>query len=71
MEGHRFFDLSRWGIAGPVLNAYYQYERQITNDLNGAQFTVGRNEYYPIPQAQIDRSVTGGERTLVQNPGYQ
>lgn len=71
MEGHRFFDISRWGIAGEVLNAYYQYERQITNDLGGAQFTVGRNEYYPIPQVQMDLSVTGGERTLVQNPGYQ
>ncbi len=65
-EGQRFFDLSRWGIAGPTLNAYFAYEGKFTGDLSTGNFTVGKNEYYPIPQAQIDLS--NGQ--LKQNPGY-
>lgn len=67
-EGHRFFDLVRWGIAGPVLNAYLQYEgARLITALGGATFTVGKNEVYPIPQAQIDIQ---GPDVLKQNPGY-
>jgi len=65
-EGHRFFDLSRWGIAGQTLNAYFAFEGKITGDLSTGNFTTGKNEYYPIPQAQIDLS--NGQ--LKQNPGY-
>jgi starch-binding outer membrane protein, SusD/RagB family len=65
-EGQRFFDLSRWGIAGPTLNAYFAYEGKIKGDLSTGNFTVGKNEYYPIPQAQIDLS----NGLLKQNPGY-
>lgn len=70
MEGHRFFDLVRWGIADQTMNAFYQYENTITTDLKGAHFTKGKNEYYPIPQRQIDLSTTGGVPVLKQNPGY-
>lgn len=69
-EGHRFFDLSRWGIADKVLNAYYNYERTITPDLIGAVFTKGKNEYFPIPQRQIDLTLQNGQRVLKQNKGY-
>ena len=65
-EGHRFFDLARWGIAAQTMNAYYQYERQYTGDLSTGNFTAGKNEYFPIPQQQIDLS----NGTLKQNPGY-
>lgn len=65
-EGHRFFDLARWGIAAQTLNAYYQYEKQFTGDLSTGNFTAGKNEYFPIPQAQIDLS----NGTLKQNSGY-
>jgi tetratricopeptide (TPR) repeat protein len=65
-EGHRFFDLARWGIAGQTLNAYFSFEGKITGDLSTGNFTTGKNEYYPIPQAQIDLS--NGQ--LKQNPGY-
>ncbi|GAB5472947.1 MAG: RagB/SusD family nutrient uptake outer membrane protein [Maribacter sp.] len=66
-EGHRFFDLVRWGIAAETLNAYLAYESQYLRDkFAGAQFTPGKNEYYPIAQQQIDFS--GG--SLTQNPGY-
>ena len=71
MEGVRFFDLSRWGIAGPTLNAFYAYEGAITTDVTSGHFTTGKNEYYPIPQSEIDKTTVGGKPTLTQNPGYQ
>lgn len=70
MEGHRFFDLVRWGEASATLNAYLTYEKTKRSYLNGAVFTAGVDEYFPIPQAQIDRSVENGVSTLKQNPGY-
>jgi hypothetical protein len=70
LEGHRFFDLSRWGIAATTLNAFFQYESSLTNDLKGARFTAGKNEYFPIPQSQIDITGVNGQNTLTQNPGY-
>ena len=81
MEGHRFFDLVRWGIAEPTLNTYLKYvsgravnnwpvPNNKRNFLINATFTAGRNEYFPIPQAQIDRSSKGGTPVLKQNPGY-
>ena len=66
MEGPRFFDLVRWGIAEPVLNAYLAAERTRKDFLANAQFTSGRDEYYPIPQREID--FTGG--LYDQNAGY-
>lgn len=66
MEGPRFFDLVRWGEAEPVLNAYLAVEKVKRGFLSSAHFTAGRDEYYPIPQREID--FTGGLYT--QNPGY-
>ncbi|MET4142599.1 RagB/SusD family nutrient uptake outer membrane protein [Pedobacter sp. UYP1] len=70
MEGHRFFDLVRWGIAEKELNAYFNFQGKITSDVRRGKFTSGRNEYYPIPQRQIDLSIQGGTKILTQNPGY-
>lgn len=70
MEGQRYFDLVRWGIAKTTLTAFFAYESKITTDLSGASFTAGRNEHYPIPQRQIDLSFKAGTKTLEQNPGY-
>ena len=67
-EGHRFFDLVRWGIAADELNKYLAYESQfLVTKFGGASFKAGINEYYPIPQTQID--IQGGD-VLSQNPGY-
>ncbi len=72
MEGHRFFDLTRWGEAEEKLNDFYQYEGGTLgfSTYNGASFSSGKNEYYPIPQTQIDRTAVDGAVTLEQNSGY-
>ncbi|HLT06993.1 MAG TPA: RagB/SusD family nutrient uptake outer membrane protein [Cyclobacteriaceae bacterium] len=56
MEGRRFYDLVRWGIAAEVMNEYFEKESQRRSWLNVAYFTKGRDEYLPIPQAQINWS---------------
>ena len=68
MEGVRFFNLVRWGDAASVLNEYFSKEKTRRFYLEGASFTSGKNEYFPIPQQQID--IVGSE-VLRQNPGYQ
>src|SRR5690554_2463086 len=71
MEGHRFFDLVRWGIAESSLNSYFAYQGSLTSDVRGGRFVSGRSEYYPIPLRQIDLSVNAeGVPVLKQNPGY-
>ena len=62
MEGHRFFDLVRWGIAATELNAFYSYEGalpyQALGDLNNprASYSGPERDYYDLPQRQIDLS---------------
>ena len=70
MEGHRFFDLVRWGIAAETLNAYLEVEKDKREYLRGASFKPGVNEYFPIPEQEIILSSVNGEPTLQQNPGY-
>lgn len=71
MEGHRLFDLVRWGIADTEINAILAFEKtKISAGYGNASFTKGRNEYFPIPQRQIDLETSGGTSALVQNPGY-
>ena len=66
LEGHRFFDLVRWGIAADYINKYLQEEKlRLPNDLTGVMFAAGKNEYFPIPQTEIDL-----DPNLKQNPGY-
>ena len=66
MESPRFFDLVRWGIAAETLNAYLATEKTRRAYLTNAVFTKGRDEYFPIPQREID--FTKG--LYKQNPGY-
>lgn len=71
MEGHRFFDLVRWGIADVALGAFLSYEKpKLSAGYGSATFTKGKNEYFPIPQTQIDLHTSAGTSTLTQNPGY-
>ncbi|WP_347157754.1 RagB/SusD family nutrient uptake outer membrane protein [Pontibacter chitinilyticus] len=70
LEGNRFFDLVRWGIADKVLNKFFDYEGSRIPDVKGGNFVKGKNEYFPIPQRQIDLQTVDGVSTLTQNPGY-
>ncbi len=70
MEGHRFFDISRWGTAQQALAAYFGFDGKTISDVSGAKFTPNKNEYYPIPQPQIDIETVNGVAALKQNPGY-
>jgi len=80
MEGHRFFDLVRWGIAEKVLNAYAQKESVSGKSWDGRTFTkraymagksfAAKNNYYPIPADEILNSQKDGKSVLTQNPGY-
>ena len=70
MEGHRRFDLVRWGIADQTLNAYYTVEGTKRSYLKGVQFVKDKHEYFPIPLQEILNSQVGGQPTLTQNKGY-
>lgn len=70
MEGHRFFDLVRWGIAAAEKQRYFQTEQNKRPFLRTAQFVQGKDEYWPIPQKAIEYSWKDGAPTLKQNPGY-
>jgi len=65
MEGHRFYDLVRWGEAKSVLESYSTFEGGFMARYKGLNYKT-QNDYFPIPQSQIDRS--GG--ALTQNQGY-
>ncbi|HZH95753.1 MAG TPA: RagB/SusD family nutrient uptake outer membrane protein [Flavisolibacter sp.] len=55
-EGWRFADLARWGDLSPAL---------AVRDPEFTNFRVGKHEWYPIPQSDIDLNPN-----LTQNPGY-
>ena len=55
-EGHRWDDLARWGDLTPAL---------ASRDAGFKNFVVGKNEFFPIPQREIDVNPN-----LKQNPGY-
>lgn len=63
MEGHRWFDLCRWGIAGETMNEYKRYE---TDEAKAemAEFIPGKHELFPIPADEIALN------PMAQNPGY-
>ncbi|MEL6987824.1 MAG: RagB/SusD family nutrient uptake outer membrane protein, partial [Bacteroidota bacterium] len=68
-EGHRLYDLVRWGVAAEQLNTYLSVENAvlINSSFSGASFQAGKNEFLPIPQNEIDLL---GADILRQNPGY-
>ena len=66
MEGSRFFDLVRWGVADQVLNQYFEKEKLLREYYSIAHFAKNRDEYCPIPQQQINWS----KGLYVQNAGY-
>jgi len=80
-EGHRLFDLRRWGILEHTVTAYRAYESTVTNlvggigdpvkiaDLDTAvplPFPSTKFYVFPLPSVEVDLS--GGK--LVQNTGF-
>ena len=66
MEGHRSFDLRRWGNAVSVINAYITKESQVITTFGKGQSYDSKHDVFPIPLSAIDGS--GG--VIVQNPGF-
>ena len=69
MEGQRFFDLRRWGIAETVLNAYIGVEKTRRLQLGNAAAYTARHQLFPIPNIQIQLS-KGKGGGLTQNTGW-
>jgi hypothetical protein len=78
MEGQRFFDLKRWGIAHTVINTYLDgiaggAEGTRLSQLADATRWAGAADpryRFPIPQIQIELSKVGSTERLTQNPGW-
>ena len=67
MEGHRWFDLVRWGIAYDVLDKDHgTYGSTETAEARAemANFVKGKCELFPIPSEEINLN------PMEQNPGY-
>ena len=65
LEGERFFDLVRWGVAAETMNKFFEVEKDDRVYYQNSKFVKGKHEYFPIPLAQYN--LTG---IYVQNPGY-
>jgi starch-binding outer membrane protein, SusD/RagB family len=75
MEGQRFFDLKRWGILEPTLNAYINgvgggNEKSRRNYLATAATVEARHANFPIPATQVQLSTVGTEVRVPQNTGW-
>lgn len=55
MEGHRWFDLVRWGNVVSTMNAYYASEVKHRSYYEGANLTEDE-VYLPIPVNQVDNA---------------
>jgi hypothetical protein len=63
MEGHRWFDLCRWGVAKEVMDAYKAGETAEAQS-HMSPFIAGKHELFPIPSQEIDLN------PMDQNPNY-
>ena len=70
MEGHRFFDLKRWGVLPEVMNAYLAVESTKREYLKAADQVVDKHYLYPFPITQIELSIVDGVEQIAQNPGW-
>ncbi|PSR10088.1 MAG: RagB/SusD family nutrient uptake outer membrane protein, partial [Candidatus Arcticimaribacter sp.] len=66
MEGHRTFDLRRWGVAETVINRYISKEAEVITPFAKGQVFESKHNLFPIPLSAIDGS--GG--VIQQNTGF-
>lgn len=67
MEGHRWFDIVRWGIAASIMdknNGSYGSNESPEARAEMASFIPGKSELFPIPAEEINLN------PMSQNPGY-
>jgi len=65
-EGHRFFDLRRWGIDDEVLNDYIARDQKFRYTMRGAVYDPEEDDYWPLPPSQIEMQ----KGVLKQDPAY-
>ncbi|MDD3322085.1 MAG: RagB/SusD family nutrient uptake outer membrane protein [Paludibacter sp.] len=63
MEGHRWFDICRWGVAKETMDAYKATETAEAQ-AEMSLFVAGQHELFPIPSQEIELNPMG------QNPLY-
>ena len=66
MEGHRWFDIARWGTVADVLNAYRAYEGQFFPGKFGNVYNANWVTF-PIPQTEIQTAMG----RFVQNENWK
>ncbi|MEA5460128.1 RagB/SusD family nutrient uptake outer membrane protein [Arcicella sp. LKC2W] len=66
LEGHRVFDLQRWGTFIETATAYNARERKVVPVLANANAPTATNLAFPLPTSEVARS--GGK--IKQNAGY-
>ena len=66
MEGHRLFDLRRWGNSASVMNTYFAKESEVVTSFARGQSYQGKHDLFPIPIVAIDQS----QGVITQNSGY-
>ena len=69
-EGHRFFDVARFGKGENIFNLFIETDKANFDYLADGLYTDFPDMYLPIPRDAIDRSQKDGKNTLTQNPGY-
>jgi hypothetical protein len=76
-EGHRLFDLRRWGVLKETIDAYRAYEKTVTNVVGGTTVRIAdldiataidesKHYWFPLPSTEIDKS----QGNLKQNTGF-
>ncbi len=65
-EGHRFFDLRRWGIDDEVLNNFIEHDSKFRYFMVGIKYDPEVNDFWPLPQDQLDI-----QPVLKQDPAYE
>lgn len=53
-EGHRFFDLRRWGIDNEVLNDYIVRDLEFRSFMRGAVYDPEQDDYWPLPRQAVE-----------------
>ena len=66
MEGHRYFDLVRWGVLESTINTYFPIEERTIPGIDLGVLAEAKHNVFPIPLDAIDLS----NGVLTQNPEW-